>query len=160
MDFPSLREQVSNLIRTMAAEVEWPDLDCAIEQTIPPMLSDPLPSMLPFLPALAYMAAGGRDEAAVPITVSWLLYRLAAKVLDDVFDEDAAVGVPWRDWHKGRATNVGVGLIFLAQSCLSRIQASAAARPAAVLRRSERSRQCAVAGNSSADITVVVFVVL
>ena len=101
MDIHSVRERVSSLIREVAAEVEWPDMDCAIAQTISAMVSEPLPSMLPLLPALTYTAAGGKGEAAVPITASWLLYRLAAKVLDDTFDDDASGDVPWQDWPKG-----------------------------------------------------------
>ncbi|CAG0987026.1 partial Octaprenyl diphosphate synthase, partial [Anaerolineae bacterium] len=128
MDIHSVREQVSHLIREVAAEVEWPDIDCAIAQTLSAAVAEPRPSMLPLLPALTYLAAGGKGETAIPLTASWLLYRLAAKVLDDVADEDASGGVPWRNWHQGRAMNVGLGLIFLAQSCLARMQAGAAAQ--------------------------------
>ncbi|CAG0930555.1 Octaprenyl diphosphate synthase [Thermoflexales bacterium] len=125
MDLHLTQEQAFSLIRDVVTEVEWPDLEGATAQTISGSLSEPSPSLLSFLPSLTYLAAGGEGPAAVPITASWLLYRLAAKVLDDVVDDDAAEDAPWGKWPKGRAMNVGIGLMFLAQSCLSRMQASA-----------------------------------
>lgn len=128
MDTNSVREQVSSLLRKTAAELEWSDLERAIEHTTSASVPEPRASLLPLLPALTYRAAGGKDTAVVPITASWMLYRLAAKVLDDVLDDDASEDVPWWNWHKGRAMNVGVGLIFVAQSCLAQIQAGAVAQ--------------------------------
>ncbi len=65
------------------------------------------------LPLLACQAAGGNPERAVPVMMAWQLLRLAAKLFDDV--EDGEVGD-----RAAETTNIGTGLVFLAQLILER----------------------------------------
>jgi geranylgeranyl pyrophosphate synthase len=68
--------------------------------------------VLATLPAVVCIACGGDLCQAVPVCAAWRLFRLAAKLFDDVEDGDVRHG-------KAEQVNVAVGLVFIGQLALS-----------------------------------------
>jgi geranylgeranyl pyrophosphate synthase len=125
MNLDDTHEHLQSLIRKQANEVNWSDLETILEYSAQQIRSSSRQATVALLPALACVAVGGESEKALPIAAAWTCYRLAAHLLDDVIDADAAESAPWRQWGTERAMNVGIGLIALAQTCLSQMTASA-----------------------------------
>jgi len=70
------------------------------------------------LPVLCCQAAGGDEHQATAVAAAWFLLYLAAKVLDDVEDEDALQS-PWYAVGVPQAINAATGLIFASQLALA-----------------------------------------
>ena len=83
------------------------------------------PSLL--LPVLCCQAAGGDEHQATALAAAWFLLYLAAKVLDDVEDEDALQG-PWYAIGVPQAINAATGLIFASQLALAHLPRMGASR--------------------------------
>jgi geranylgeranyl pyrophosphate synthase len=69
------------------------------------------------LPGLCCKAAGGSVELADPVAAAWIVFYLAAHIMDNVQDDD--IPDPW--WAKlgsGIAINVASGLFFTANTIL------------------------------------------
>jgi competence protein ComQ len=83
------------------------------------------PSFL--LPVLCCQAAGGDEHQATALAAAWCLFYLAAKVLDDVEDEDALQS-PWYGIGVPAAINAATGLIFISQLALAYLPRMGASR--------------------------------
>lgn len=73
------------------------------------------------IPILACVAAGGSGANALPVSASWLLYVLAARIFDDYQDGEGQN----RPWNGDVQDPLALGLFSLgaAQSALSRLEA-------------------------------------
>lgn len=72
-------------------------------------------------PTLACVAAGGEVARAIPLSASWLLYVLAARIFDDHQDEEGE-NQPWSGTGR-EALGVGLFALGAAQSALFRLEA-------------------------------------
>jgi geranylgeranyl diphosphate synthase type I len=87
------------------------------------------PSLL--LPILCCEAAGGDEDQATAVAAAWFLLYLAAKVLDDVEDDDTHLP-PWTAIGAPQAINAATGLIFASQLALVRLPRMGADRELAL----------------------------
>ena len=83
------------------------------------------PSFL--LPVLCCEAVGGDEHQATAVAAAWFLLYLAAKVLDDIEDEDALQN-PWCTVGIAQAINAATGLIFVSQLALAHLPRMGAGR--------------------------------
>ena len=72
------------------------------------------------LPGYCCQAAGGFMRAAVKFTAAWLLYYLAADIMDSVEDQDDPDDW-WAELGPGAAINVASGLFFTAAQLLNQL---------------------------------------
>lgn len=102
----------------------WPEIVEAMRLVIPTGIGDPDSSQDPhrwaLLPGLCCQAAGGDPEAANEVSSAWLLFYVAAHIVDDVEDGDfegdiSALGGP------GSAVNVANALFLSASLLLNRL---------------------------------------
>lgn len=70
------------------------------------------------LPLLSCLAFGGNAEQAIPLSASWSLYYLAARMLDDLQDQDKD-DMPWSQWPAGKTLPIALGALFAAQYSLA-----------------------------------------
>ncbi|MEW5985025.1 MAG: polyprenyl synthetase family protein [Chloroflexota bacterium] len=63
-------------------------------------------------------------KQAIPLAAAWVCYNLASDIFDDLQDKDDKQR-PWNQWKPGRAMQVGVGLIAVAQTCLAQLNPAA-----------------------------------
>jgi geranylgeranyl pyrophosphate synthase len=87
------------------------------------------PSLL--LPILCCEAVGGDGDQATAIAAAWFLLYLAAKILDDVEDDDTYL-TPWSAIGVPQAINAATGLIFASQLALARLPRMGADRELAL----------------------------
>jgi octaprenyl-diphosphate synthase len=129
MQLWKIQECSHTFIRNVIRDLDWPDVDIIIGSELKQDRTNADPHGLAFtsLPVLTCVAAGGKAMQAIPLAASWRLYLLAATVFDDIADDDKPDAL-WSRWDVGRAMNVGLGLLFAAQTCLARIDANAPAR--------------------------------
>ena len=88
------------------------------ESTFPLDREEGTPSLL--LPILCCEAAGGDEDQATAVAAAWFLLYLAAKILDDVEDDDTRL-TPWSAIGVPQAINAATGLIFAAPLALARL---------------------------------------
>ncbi len=100
-----------------------------LESAFPLDREEGTPSFL--LPVLCCQAAGGNENQATALAAAWFLLCLAAKVLDDVEDEDALQG-PWYGIGVPEAINAATGLIFTSQLALTHLPRMGASRELAL----------------------------
>jgi competence protein ComQ len=72
------------------------------------------------LPELCCQAAGGRAQLAEPVAAAWLLFYLAAHLMDDLEDQDV-LDPWWRSLGSGAAINIATGLYFSASLALQEL---------------------------------------
>lgn len=126
MDFVTLKDQVYTFTGNITGGLEWPDVRSIVEN-YRDIQSERSRPALTLLPILTCVATGGEASKAIPLAASWLLYRIAARILDHIVDQDNR-DAPWAHWSMERALNVGLCLTFAAQLCLSRLEVSGATR--------------------------------
>ena len=73
-------------------------------------------------PALIYHATGGEMATAVPLCASWLFYQIASQLFDDIQDHDTGIQTWHHGWSDPERLNVGLGAIFTAKICLSKLE--------------------------------------
>jgi competence protein ComQ len=74
------------------------------------------------LPGLCCQAAGGRAQLAEPVAAAWLLFYLAAHLMDDLEDQDDP-DPWWQGLGTGAAINIATGLYFSASLALQELSA-------------------------------------
>ncbi|TEU11873.1 MAG: hypothetical protein E3J21_22545 [Anaerolineales bacterium] len=99
------------------------------ESALPLDKEEGTPSLL--LAILCCEAAGGDEDQATTIAAAWFLLYLAAKVLDDVEDDDTPL-TPWSAIGVPQAINAATGLIFVSQLALARLPLMGADRELAL----------------------------
>jgi geranylgeranyl pyrophosphate synthase len=72
------------------------------------------------LPGLCCQAAGGEPHWADDVAAAWLLFYLAADLMDSVEDQDQPDSW-WADYGPAAALNVATGLFFAASRSLNRL---------------------------------------
>jgi competence protein ComQ len=72
------------------------------------------------LPGYCCQAAGGQAELAEPVAAAWLLFYLAAHLMDDLEDQDDP-DPWWKGLGTGAAINVATGLYFSASLALQEL---------------------------------------
>ena len=72
------------------------------------------------LPGLCCQAAGGRAQLAEPVAAAWLLFYVAAHLMDDLEDQDNP-DPWWRSLGPGAAINIATGLYFSAGLALQEL---------------------------------------
>lgn len=73
------------------------------------------------LPLQLCQAVGAQPERAIPLSAAFTLFNLASEVLDDFQDQDT--DYVWSDWPLERVLTSTLAMMFLAQSCLARLEA-------------------------------------
>lgn len=84
------------------------------------------------LPGLCCQAAGGDPHWADDVAAAWLLYYVAADLMDSVEDQDEPDGW-WADLGPGFALNVASGLFFSASQALNRLYSHQETRAVAAM---------------------------
>jgi geranylgeranyl pyrophosphate synthase len=103
----------------------WPDLKRAMRTAFSPKQEpksspDQGLSRWALLPGLCCQAAGGSARSADKFTAAWLLYYLAADIMDSVEDQDEPADW-WAELGPGAAINVASGLFFTAAQLLNQL---------------------------------------
>lgn len=70
------------------------------------------------LPEICCQAVGGDPHDVIGFTSAWLLYYVAAHLMDKVEDQDEQEG-PWSEWGPGASINIASGLYFTASLLLT-----------------------------------------
>jgi geranylgeranyl pyrophosphate synthase len=70
------------------------------------------------LPAVVYHSLGGKSADIWPITGSWLLHLLAARIFDDMQDGEG-LARPWMQRGPALALPLGIGILGAASLCLT-----------------------------------------
>jgi geranylgeranyl pyrophosphate synthase len=78
------------------------------------------PSVWASLPGLCCQGAGGNDELAVPVAAAWMLFYVAAHLMDSLEDRDEP-DPWWRSLGPGAAINTATGLYFSASLALQEL---------------------------------------
>lgn len=99
------------------------------------------------LPALACEAVGGDPRAAVPVTATWQLVRLAAKLLDDIEDRDL-------NDRLAITLNAATSLIFAAPLVLNELTTNSAHDVAARATMALERAMLRAAAGQHADLNV------
>jgi geranylgeranyl pyrophosphate synthase len=74
---------------------------------------------LDVFPLLAYQAAGGEPDDAIPLAAAWVQFMLSGRIFDDVFDNEGSVGV----WHpNGVKQAVAMGLFTVGSANMTLAQ--------------------------------------
>jgi geranylgeranyl diphosphate synthase type I len=119
-------ERVFAFIRDLLHQHEVPSNILKIWESAFPLNEERHTRFL-LLPVLCCQAAGGDENQATAVAAAWFLLYLAAKVLDDVEDEDALQG-PWYGIGIPEAINAATGLIFTSQLALTHLPRTGADR--------------------------------
>lgn len=101
------------------------------------------------LPVQMCAVAGGDPEQAFPLGAAFTLFNLASEVLDDFQDQDADYA--WTSWPLERVLTATLTMIFLAQSCLARLEADAETKREILDGYAEVGMLAAVGQNAIAD---------
>lgn len=88
------------------------------------------PSNWAVLPGLCCQAAGGKAEWAKNIAAGWLLFYIAADIMDTVEDADQP-DARWDESSSGAAINIASGLFFSAVDILNQVYNHVHSRQAA-----------------------------
>lgn len=72
------------------------------------------------LPAMVYHSLGGKSADIWPVTGSWLLHLLAARIFDDMQDGEG-VEQPWMQRGPMLALPLGIGILEAASLCLTHL---------------------------------------
>ncbi|MFQ5419927.1 MAG: polyprenyl synthetase family protein [Anaerolineae bacterium] len=98
--------------------VDWPELDLSIAAWVN---RNHQSAYIDVWPALTFATTGGDLQAAVPLVALWLLHIMAARVFDDIQDNEG-LDNPWQ--HRGveQALPTGIALLTLANICLTHLQ--------------------------------------
>jgi geranylgeranyl pyrophosphate synthase len=72
------------------------------------------------LPGLCCQAAGGDPQLAEPVAAAWLLFFMAAHLMDSLEDQDE-LDPWWQSWGVGAAINLTTGLYFSASLALQEL---------------------------------------
>lgn len=99
---------------------DWPDLARSVEHwrgrhTRPgaTLLTDTLPSVV-------YHSLGGHSDDVWPLTGSWLLHLLAARIFDDLQDHEGSAR-PWMQGGPAMALPLGIAILEAASFCLAHL---------------------------------------
>lgn len=103
-----LQETYCFLDTYLLPTLDWPDLSDAVifrrqaQRSDTAVFSDTLPLVV-------YQALGGEPVEALPLNACWLLHLLAARVFDDIQDEEGS-DHPWQHGGLRQALPTGIGL--------------------------------------------------
>ena len=122
-------KRVYAFIKDLFYQEEMLNIGDIWESAFPLDKEESTPSLL--LPILCCEAAGGDEDQATAIAAAWFLLYLAAKVLDDVEDDDTHL-TPWSAIGAPQAINAATGLIFVSQLALARLPRMGADRELAL----------------------------
>ena len=101
----------------------WPHLSEALHYYQSLRRHDEALGFLSF-PTLVHHAVEGEIATAVPLNASWLFFQIASQLFDDIQDGDVASTSWHSDWSMPVRLNVGLGAIFAAKICLSKLETS------------------------------------
>lgn len=111
-----------------------PELALAIRQALWPELekskTDQDAARWVLLPGCCCQAAGGEARWADDVAIAWLVFSLAAHMMDAVEDEDE-LETPWATSERRITLNVASGLFFTASLALNNLYRQEATRSAA-----------------------------
>jgi geranylgeranyl pyrophosphate synthase len=132
----NLPDQIWRTIEgTWSASTAWPEFINAMQVIIP--LGDTEgnngkqdSSKWAVLPGLCCQSAGGQAEWANNISAAWLLFYIAADIMDTVEDLDQP-DAWWQEFGPGTAVNMASGLYFTATRILDRLYHEQPTREAA-----------------------------
>jgi len=113
----------------------WPDFIKAMHRAVPSGSSDKKgpdrdPTKWALLPGLCCQAAGGDARWTDSLAAAWLLFYIAADIMDSVEDQDEP-DPWWQESGPGMAINVASGLYFSASQLLNRLYKYEATQSAA-----------------------------
>ena len=103
--------------------LDWPALSAAVAFR----RNTPRPNTAVFsdtLPLVVYQALGGEPVDALPLNACWLLHLLAARVFDDIQDEEGS-DHPWHQDGLRQALPTGIGLQAAATLSLAHLSCGA-----------------------------------
>jgi len=82
------------------------------------------------LPGLCCQAAGGHPEWADDLTIAWLLFYIAAHLMDKIQDQDDP-DPWWRERGTGAALSAATGLFFTASLAINQLNTNSKTTPVA-----------------------------
>lgn len=127
MNATALNTQFDAVIDFVHREIDllcpWPHLAEAFQYYESLRVSDEALGFLTF-PTMVHHAVGGEMATAVPLNASWLFFQIASQLFDDIQDGDVGSSSWHLDWPMPVRLNVGLGAIFAAKICLSKLETS------------------------------------
>lgn len=109
-------DAVLDYIRSHPFLASWPDAEVVLSEFDHSLHYPPTA-----LPVWACHIAGGDGAQAVPLAAAFTLLNLASELLDDFQDQDTTA--QWTHWRLDRVLTSTLSMIFLAHSCLARVEA-------------------------------------
>lgn len=101
----------------------WPELETAVSYWVEQHQISPNKIYNDIFPLLSNSALGGSIEQATPLAAFWLLNIIAARVFDDIQDDEGAHR-PWNAAGLAQALPIGIALLNIADICLTHLQVS------------------------------------
>jgi geranylgeranyl pyrophosphate synthase len=110
IDAPPELVEIANFIEQNVLEcIPWIEMSDLVQYWLD-QSSKGVASATTLLPVHAYQAAGGTSNKAIPLAAYWVLALLAARILDDVQDQESDVR-PWN--NDGALTGIPFGIAAL-----------------------------------------------
>lgn len=125
MKTADLLAQLDVLIReTLLPPLAWQQLERVVDRWLE-RHRRPMHQLTDLLPCLGCVAAGGQAEKALPAAAFWIFYFFAAKLFDNVQDDENH-HLLWMQDGTADAISYGLGLISVGNQALSHLEDSAA----------------------------------
>lgn len=99
----------------------WAELETAVSYWAERHQPNPQKICNDIFPLLTSAAVGGTVEKALPLAAFWLLNIIAARVLDDVQDQEGSRH-PWNADGLAQALPTGIALLTTADICLAQLR--------------------------------------
>jgi geranylgeranyl pyrophosphate synthase len=119
-----LSQYTHDFIRTQISPIlDWSDFEAAIAHWLNRQ-DDASPETAYYtdvFPALIYIAVGGDYPKSIPLTAFWLLNILAARVFDDIQDQQGECN-PWNQGGLVQSLPTGLALLTAANICFSHLE--------------------------------------
>lgn len=123
IDAPSELIEIANFIeRDVLEYIPWVEMSDLVKYWLD-QSSRRVTSSTTLLPVHAYQAAGGTSNTAIPLAAYWVLALLAARILDDVQDQESA-NRPWNSNGVLAGIPFGTAALTAANMCLTFLDVS------------------------------------
>ena len=96
----------------------WPELETAVAYWVEQHCTNPQKIGNDIFPLLSYHALEGCGERAIPLAAYWMLNIIAARVFDDIQDDEGLQN-PWNNDGLVQALPTGIALLNVADICLT-----------------------------------------
>lgn len=122
LDIQAAYQQTVQFVCSEAGSfLAWDELETAVSYWTKQHQPNPQKIGNDIFPLLTSVALGGTVEGSVPLAAFWLLHIIAARVFDDVQDQEGEAH-PWNADSITQALPTGIALLNVADLCLAHLQ--------------------------------------